>query len=199
MRESYLNSSETEARIEAVKYLGILRRKPILVGTLLIQQWLATRDHAVVASLAEARRQRPNPRWPVLELATRRRSLRCRWQRPRRRASSRLRRCGRRRQGSPRRLRAARRPRVKARRACPHPPSPTASAPPPAEPRKKTRGSRAPCRPHCRFSYPVATPSSTCSQESGGTRRRRGPARKRPPAMGRKRVPLILANVAFAI
>ena len=84
MRESYLNSSETEARIEAVKYLGILRRKPILVGTLLIQQWLATRDHAGVASLAEARRQRPNPRWPVLELATRRRSLRCRWQRPRR-------------------------------------------------------------------------------------------------------------------
>jgi len=82
MRESYLNSSETEARIEAVKYLGILRRKPILVGTLLIQQWLATRDHAGVASLAEARRQRPNPRWPVLELATRRRSLRCRWQRP---------------------------------------------------------------------------------------------------------------------
>jgi hypothetical protein len=197
-----LNSSETEARIEAVKYLGILRRKPILVGTLLIQQWPATRDHAGVASLAEARRQRPNPRWPVLELATRRRSLRCRWQRPpaaepaavfgavAAAARAALDACE---------LQDDREGQSADRRACPHPPSPTASAPPPAEPRKKTRGSRAPCRPHCRFSYPVATPSSTCSQESGGTRRRRSPARKRPPAMGRKRVPLILANVAFAI
>ena len=47
-------------------YLGALRRRPILIGKLLVQQWPATRDLAGVASLAEARQQRRDPRWPVL-------------------------------------------------------------------------------------------------------------------------------------
>ena len=39
-----------------------LRRRPILIGRLLVQQWPATRDDAGIARLAEARRQRPSRR-----------------------------------------------------------------------------------------------------------------------------------------
>ena len=39
-----------------------LRKRPVLIGRLLVQQWPATRDDAGIARLAEARRRRPSRR-----------------------------------------------------------------------------------------------------------------------------------------